>query len=52
VKPTQPDKKRPSRRRFLGGSLAVTLAAVLLPADRPISRPLPYTGKARWIGHW
>lgn len=52
MKDQPPEKKAPSRRRFLGGSLAVTLAAVLLPADRPISRPMPYTGKSRWIGHW
>jgi hypothetical protein len=42
----------PSRRRFLGGALAAGLAAALLPADRVVVPARPWTGKARWIGHW
>ena len=46
-------KKEASRRRFLGGSLAVTLAAVLLPKDRIVAPKKKWeTGKTRWIGHW
>lgn len=47
-----PRRARPSRRGFLGGMLAVSLAAVLLPADRVVTPPRRWTGKARWIGHW
>ncbi len=44
---------KPSRRGFLGGALAVTLAAVLLPTDRTVApKPKWETGKTRWIGHW
>ncbi len=43
----------PSRRRFLGGALAATLAAALLPADRLVTpKPRWEIGKTRWIGHW
>lgn len=36
---------RPTRRTFLGGALAVTLVATLLPRDpRPRKKPI-------WIGH-
>jgi hypothetical protein len=44
---------RPSRRGFLGGALALGLAAVLLPADRALVRPSPWKAhNDRWIGHW
>lgn len=44
---------KPSRRGFLGGALAVTLAAVLLPTDRTVPvKPKWEVGKTRWIGHW
>ncbi|HUQ04858.1 MAG TPA: twin-arginine translocation signal domain-containing protein [Kofleriaceae bacterium] len=44
---------KPSRRGFLGGALAVTLAAVLLPTDRAVTPKKKWeTGKTRWIGHW
>lgn len=44
---------RPSRRGFLGGALAIGLAAALLPADRAMVRPEPWKAhKDRWIGHW
>ena len=47
-------QKRPtSRRRFLGGALAATLAAVLLPADTVVPAKKKWeVGKTRWIGHW
>jgi hypothetical protein len=48
--PTKPRKL--SRRGLLGGALAATLAATLLPADRVVVQPRPWKGKARWIGHW
>lgn len=41
---------RVSRRGFLGGALAATLAATFLRADRTMAPPPP--PKARWIGHW
>lgn len=42
-----------SRRGFLGGALAVTLAAALLPSDRVVTPKKKWeTGKTRWIGHW
>lgn len=41
-----------SRRGLLGGALAATLAASLLPADRIVVQPRPWKAKARWIGHW
>jgi len=42
-----------SRRGFLGGALAVTLAAALLPSDRVVTPKRKWeTGKTRWIGHW
>lgn len=37
-----------SRRRFLGGALAATLAAAVLSSDR-VPRPAPR--KPIWIGH-
>jgi hypothetical protein len=46
-------REKTSRRRFLGGTLAVTLAAVLLPKDRNVVAKKKWeTGKTRWIGHW
>jgi hypothetical protein len=43
----------PSRRGFLGGALAATLAAALLPADRVVShKPRWEQTRTRWIGHW
>ena len=46
-------KAKTSRRRFLGGALAATLTAVLLPTDRMVpAKPTWETGKTRWIGHW
>jgi hypothetical protein len=49
----QGSNKKPSRRRFLGGALAATLAAVLLPTDRVVAPKKKWeTGKTRWIGHW
>lgn len=48
-----PTPPRPSRRGFLGGALAVGLAAALLPADRAMLRPSPWKAhKAIWVGHW
>lgn len=42
-----------SRRGFLGGALAVTLAAAVLPSDRVVTPKKKWeTGKTRWIGHW
>lgn len=47
------EKQETSRRRFLGGSLAAALAAVLLPKDRIVTPKKKWeTGKTRWIGHW
>jgi hypothetical protein len=46
------ERWRLSRRRLLGGALAATLAATLLPADRIVVPARPWKGKARWIGHW
>jgi hypothetical protein len=37
---------------MLGGMLAATLAATLLPSDRIVVPHRPWKGKARWIGHW
>ncbi len=46
-------KAKTSRRRFLGGALAATLTAVLLPTDRVVPKQAKWeTGKTRWIGHW
>ena len=46
-------KKQTSRRRFLGGALAATLAAVLLPTDRIVpKKPRWEQTKTKWIGHW
>ena len=53
MKDVRTKKDTPSRRGFLGGALAATLAAVLLPTDTIVPPKKKWeVGKTRWIGHW